>query len=435
MPISGGLLTDLDRLVWAPCPGRLAPAFGLNSLQSAGDTLPGVAAGGRPGDDQDSRRPTLFESALVSLMSRAFGWLVVAEPSDQIDQEIAELRAQLNVLRRYDEEHARFDAGRAERRLAELDAFREAGLWNVRVLAGAATAEELRLIAPVLIGSVDLAAHPYRLRGAEVPRDLADALAARLSDPVDGAQVPFSTTAGTLAALSGLPRGEVPGVRVLEPGYFDVTSETSEIGETAGYGRRGGRCRGRRGHRHGRRSAASRARPAIELGAILDGQDRKVGTFGVPLSTLNRHAFITGATGSGKSQTVRHMLEQLTRSGRAVAGDRAGQVRVRGDGRAHRGRRAGHGDQPVRPGGGAAVGEPAGARARLPGAGAHRHGAGAVPGRVRRQRAVPADHLAGAAAGLRGLRLGSGDRRRPAGRGRPARGPDPGPAAGRGAGA
>ena len=48
VPISGGLLTDLDRLVWAPCPGRLAPAFGLNSLQSAGDTLPGVAAAGGP---------------------------------------------------------------------------------------------------------------------------------------------------------------------------------------------------------------------------------------------------------------------------------------------------------------------------------------------------------------------------------------------------
>ncbi len=53
----------------------------------------------------------------------------------------------------------------------------------------------------------------------------------------------------------------------------------------------------------------------IDLGAILDGQDRPVGEFRVPLSTLNRHAFVTGATGSGKSQTVRHMLEQLARTG------------------------------------------------------------------------------------------------------------------------
>src|SRR6266702_449476 len=37
--------------------------------------------------------------------------------------------------------------------------------------------------------------------------------------------------------------------------------------------------------------------------------------FRVPLGSLNRHALVAGATGSGKSQTVRHMLEQLTRAG------------------------------------------------------------------------------------------------------------------------
>ncbi|HTS99021.1 MAG TPA: ATP-binding protein [Streptosporangiaceae bacterium] len=296
VPMPGGLLADLDRLVWAPCPGRQAPPLGWDPAQSAWDAAAGP--GPRGADDQPGRRPTLFESALVTLMARAFGWLVVAEPSDLIDTEIADLRTQLNVLRRYDEERSRFDAARAERRLAELDAFREAGLWQVRVLVGAASEEELRLIAPMLVGSVDLTAHPYRLRSAEQPRDLADALAARLADPVDGAQVPFAATAGALAALTGLPRGEVPGVRVLEPGRFDVTSETG--------GRNGA------GPGAGEPDAGDRA---VDLGAILDGQDRQVGTFRVPLTTLNRHAFVTGSTGSGKSQTVRHLLEQLTAAG------------------------------------------------------------------------------------------------------------------------
>jgi uncharacterized protein len=310
VPMPGGLLADLDRLVWAPCPGRQAPPLGWDTPQMAvdaamgyvgRDTLPRRA--GRRGDDQAGRYPTLFESALVTLMSRPFGWLVVAEPSELIDTEIAELRTQLNVLRRYDEEHSRFDVGRAERRLAELDAFREAGLWNVRVLAGAASEQELRLIAPVLVGSVDLAAHPYRLRSAEEPRDLADALAAKLADPVDGAQVPFAATAGALAALTGLPRGEVPGVRVLDPSSFDVTSETmSQAAGWPGSDTPGG-------------DGEVRGESAIDLGAILDGQDRTVGTFRVPLATLNRHAFITGSTGAGKSQTVRHMLEQLTGAG------------------------------------------------------------------------------------------------------------------------
>ncbi len=310
VPMPGSLLTDLDRLVWAPCPGRQAPPLGWDTPQFTVDAAVGYLSRGaagsrdgrRAGDDAAGRRPTLFESALVTLMARPFGWLVVAEPSELIDTEIAELRTQLNVLRRYDEERSRFDASRAERRLAELDAFREAGLWNVRVLAGAATEQELRLIAPVLVGSVDLAAHPYRLRSAEEPRDLADALAAKLADPVDGAQVPFAATAGALAALSGLPRGEVPGVRVLDPTSFDVTSETMNDAVS------------------GLSADASadgdpRSEAAIDLGAILDGQDRRVGTFRVPLATLNRHAFVTGATGSGKSQTVRHMLEQLTGAG------------------------------------------------------------------------------------------------------------------------
>src|SRR3984885_14252726 len=304
VPMPGSLLTDLDRLLWAPCPGRQAPPLGWDTpqltVQAAVGYL-GAREGRRAGDDA-GRRQTLFESALVTLMARPFGWLVVAEPSELIDTEIAELRTQLNVLRRYDEEHSRFDASRAERRLAELDAFREAGLWNVRVLAGAATEQELRLIAPVLVGSVALAAHPYRLRSPEEPRDLADALASKLADPVDGAQVPFAPPAGALAALTGLPRGEVPGVRVLDPTSFDVTSETMSEAVSALSAEMSA-------------DGDPRGEAAIDLGAILDGQDRRVGTCRVPFGTLNRHAFVTGATGSGKSQTVRHMLEQLTGAG------------------------------------------------------------------------------------------------------------------------
>ncbi|MFC4013443.1 ATP-binding protein [Nonomuraea purpurea] len=260
-------LADLADLVWTPCPGRQAPPLGSRA----------------PVDEL--KLPTLFEATLVTLMSRPFAWLVVAEPTDLLDAEVAHLRTQLNVLRQYGDasERSRFDAERAERRMQELDAFREAGLWNVRVLAGGATAEELRQIAPVLVGSVEMSHHPYRLRSSHGSvYALSEALAITMQDPADGAAAPFAATAGALAALAGLPRREVPGVRVLESGFFDVTSE-ADAGE-------------------------------LELGEILDGQDRGVGSFRVPLATLNRHAFVTGATGSGKSQTVRHLLEQLSRA-------------------------------------------------------------------------------------------------------------------------
>ncbi|GAA4596068.1 hypothetical protein GCM10023194_67210 [Planotetraspora phitsanulokensis] len=282
-------LADLADLVWTPCPGRQAPPL----------------YGRREPEADEHKRPTLFESTLVTLMSRPFGWVVVAEPTDLLDTEVAHLRTQLNVLRQYGDasERSRFDAERAERRMQELDAFREAGLWNVRVLAGAAGPDELRQLAPVLVGSVEMSHHPYRLRsamsvpalsgaergiaGGESVYGFAEALAVNLQDSADGAAAPFAATAGALAALAGLPRREVPGVRVVDAGYFDVTSEAETEGSSE----------------------------LIDLGAIVDGQDRAVGAFRVPLATLNRHAFITGATGSGKSQTVRHLLEELTKAG------------------------------------------------------------------------------------------------------------------------
>lgn len=307
VPVDPEFHADLDALTWAPCPGRQAPAgngqsgqngqnWPGNGSQASGQAAPGgyswlSSGGGTPA-------PTLFESALTTLMARPFAWLVIAEPSAEIDSEIKALRGQVNVLRRYDEEGARFEAQRAASRLAELDAFHEAGLWNVRVLVGAATAVQLAVIAPMLVGAADLSAHQYRLRGPAQPAgDLASALAtatpgtvpvpAHATDPYPAdspptaGSVPFTATAGVLGALAGLPRREVPGVRLLDVGYFDVTADPATA-------------------------------PGISAGAILDGQDRQVGELAVPFATLNRHALVTGATGSGKSQTVRHLLGQLT---------------------------------------------------------------------------------------------------------------------------
>ncbi|WP_433332732.1 ATP-binding protein [Spirillospora sp. CA-294931] len=273
VPIGDRWLAHAEKMVWTRCPGRLAPQVGRGEQTS------------------------LFESTLVTLMERPFGWFVVADPCDErlIEVEMRELHHELRMLRRGEDEQARLAVARADQRLAELDAFREAGLWNVRVLAGAVNQAELGQIAPVLVGSMELGHHPYRLRSGQGSGTFSEMLRpgtapAALRPAVESEQrFPFTATAGALAALAGLPRREVPGLRVLDAGYFDVTSETEEPGP--------------------------RDEPSIELGAILDGQDRQVGRLTVPRSTINRHVFVTGATGSGKSQTVRHLLEQLTRAG------------------------------------------------------------------------------------------------------------------------
>ena len=57
------------------------------------------------------------------------------------------------------------------------------------------------------------------------------------------------------------------------------------------------------------------ATPAIAVGEILDRTRRPAGPLMLPLDSLNRHVFVCGATGAGKSQTVRTMIEAATQAG------------------------------------------------------------------------------------------------------------------------
>ena len=58
------------------------------------------------------------------------------------------------------------------------------------------------------------------------------------------------------------------------------------------------------------------AEPAIELGVLVD-EDQPVPAAGVriPLSMLNRHGLVAGATGTGKTKTLQLMAEQLSAAG------------------------------------------------------------------------------------------------------------------------
>ncbi len=167
----------------------------------------------------------MFETALIALMRRPFGWLVVAEPTDLLAAETAGLRTELEILRRHTERRATGAVEQTERRLAERGTFGAAGLWRVQVLAGAASPGELDVLAPLLAGAAELGPHPYRLRHTTGAHSLAAALAARHHDPADGAQAPFFVTAGTLTALAGLPRVSLPGLELVRPPGADPASD------------------------------------------------------------------------------------------------------------------------------------------------------------------------------------------------------------------
>src|ERR687889_855829 len=56
--------------------------------------------------------------------------------------------------------------------------------------------------------------------------------------------------------------------------------------------------------------------PALELGAlVLDGEAHPDARVRMPLSMLNRHGLVAGATGTGKTKTLQLMAEQMSTAG------------------------------------------------------------------------------------------------------------------------
>ena len=305
--------------------GCWAPLAGVCDVLLADPDAPGLAPGGRPS----------LEDGLLSAWLGPFGWLLLAEPAGEGALEeltgeaaLAQLEAQ-----RSDSPRARLAERRAAARHAELRQAASAGLWRVTLLAGGATPEQAAQVAGLLRASSDLTGLPYALlpaRPAAPPpghdrdrpgrRSLMDdpALqwaandgrqrAAAMSPyqappapapaPADGRwpepqpAAPFYGSTALVAALARVPAREVPGLRMVLRPEFDLTPETALAGAAAGAGD-----------------------GMVRVGEVLDWNRVPCGDLAVPRASLNRHVFVCGATGAGKSQTVRNLLEQATAAG------------------------------------------------------------------------------------------------------------------------
>ncbi|MFD5887276.1 DUF853 domain-containing protein [Streptomyces sp. NPDC060334] len=281
---AGETVALLERLpFWIPCPGS-HDALRLGDDERA---LPGERRGS-------------FDDAVAHLPD-AFAWLVLAEPVpyERLDQERAALAVQLPRLRQRENSAAdRVAADRAEARYRELTRALATGVWNVRVLVGAERPESAFASAALLCGAGDLDELPYVLVPARRPMPFAEALTTvtpqPAAAPAAGAagppgSVPFVAPAELVAALARPPARELPGIRTVAPNRFDVTSD--DTGHDA---------------------------DAFLIGDILDEALMPADRLHVSRSTLNRHAFVCGATGSGKSQTVRSLLTALSTHDRPI---------------------------------------------------------------------------------------------------------------------
>jgi DNA helicase HerA-like ATPase len=249
-------------------------------------------------DTGTSRQPSppSLDECLLASWTCPFGWLIVAEPVRP-----AELRALADeaASRQHLAEgmadrlpERAVGARRLRARHEELRRGLSTGLWRLRVLAGGADSMAAARIAGLYCASADLDGLPYVLAPAAAPAASAGEVldgACPEPDPGPGgdAAVSASFYASTVlvAALARAPEAEVPGVRLALRPDFDVTPE----------------------------NAAGTARAGITLGEVLDRNLAPAGELRIPLESVNRHVFVCGATGAGKSQTVRALLEAAAR--------------------------------------------------------------------------------------------------------------------------
>lgn len=228
----------------------------------------------------DDVRPTLDE-CLLHVWHAGFAWFVLAEPVPAT--EIGAIARQVAVEERQAQskaqspEHA-VAAARLQRRHRELQQGRSTGMWRVHLLAGGESPAAAAAVAGLLCASADLGRQPYALAPTGTTGDLEKILAL---DDLPGS--PVLAGSPLLASLAVAPVEEVPGLRFAMRSEFDVTPET-----------------------------AGRGPGALTIGTVLDRTETPVGPVEIPRESLNRHTFVCGATGAGKSQTVRHLLEGAT---------------------------------------------------------------------------------------------------------------------------
>jgi DNA helicase HerA-like ATPase len=241
----------------------------------------GPAGGARAG-----RRAGLsLDEGLLGSWTGPFGWLVVAEPLPQA--ELWSLAEEVGLRQRLAEREAdRFPeravaARRLKERHGEFQRGVSTGFWRLTIAAGGTDAPSAARVAGLLCASADLDGLPYALCPA-LPGAGPDLVLEPGGDAAPAS--PFYGSTELLAALARPPESEIPGVRLALRPDFDVTDITTE----------------------------SASGPGIALGDILDRNLMPAGPLTLARDSLNRHVFVCGATGSGKSQTVRSLLEAAT---------------------------------------------------------------------------------------------------------------------------
>lgn len=260
-PLGKGRPTLLDLFTcWVPCTGHPDALWAPTDTKHA----------------KPSERRGSFEQ-YVAHLRQPFAWVVLAEPArpQEVQPALDRLVGEILPLSRNEVGEAnRIALERKQSRFRELSRALLGNAWRIRVLVGGTEGDVTENMAALLCAAADLDNQPYVLTPAGPATSLPDA--ARHEGVLAGTDL--------LARLTRPPRRELPGIRVVEPRRFDVTPDAPTTG-------------------------------GLLLGHVLDAARAEVGPLTAGPDSLNRHTFVCGATGSGKSFTVRHLLTEAARAG------------------------------------------------------------------------------------------------------------------------
>lgn len=278
--------TDRGSRLAALClpPGALTTRFTsdeVSTLLATGEewaTLEAIPTAAAESIETDDLRGAI----LSQLADVPYACLISAEPATPEALEV-ELGALDRATRASQiEGRAEFASGRSStdlslERYRELVTARQLGGWSVRVFVGG-RAGDTAVVSELVAAALDIPGLSFQRTGASS------------FTPTETWRTPkesFVASTRHLATLVRWPARELPGLVLRQQMPFDVNAEDN----------------GPSGVRD------------VELGSALDYSLRPAGRFGISTSTLNRHALVCGATGSGKSQTVQQLLEELTSIG------------------------------------------------------------------------------------------------------------------------
>lgn len=254
---------------WQPCTGSFDPLLMDTEDPNA--------------KEQERWSSSPFDDVVGYLSHQAFAWLVVANPVEETAAQNEQNRLRRDLFRLHQSgqvsETDAIELERKQKRFRELSRAGTGGIWDVLIWVGTPTATDTRRVASVLCTAAEQSALSYSIRPA--PEGSATQLEVETESSGPNS---FRATVHLVAALVRPPESELPGFRTVEPPAFDTTPEI--------------------------KIATS---DTVALCAVLDRFLQKAGPLDVSLDTLNRHTFVCGATGAGKSQTIRGLLESLAR--------------------------------------------------------------------------------------------------------------------------